>query len=127
MTTASDPGTDPITASLRQAIEHLELANRAIYGDRREVLDLYDIIGALTTLVGRVPQMIEYFRSIVSTADADLYDHDDGSSDPAETLNLAQSCLDTALTIAREGNQELVQAWSEIGHLRIHDTGTDPA
>jgi hypothetical protein len=127
MTTASDPGIDSITASLRQAVEYLELANRAIYGDRREVLDLYDILGALTTLVGRLPQMIEHLRSIVSTAHADLYDHDEGSSDPAETLNLAQSCLDTALTIMREANQELVQAWSEIGHLRIHDTGIDPA
>jgi ABC-type transporter Mla subunit MlaD len=126
MTNPDDEGIHPITTHLRDAAEHIRLANHASHGDRREVTELYDTFGTLSALVNRLPQLVAHLHRVLDQADARLYETDCGLS-TVETLNTAQLATDEAFSkIATAGNA-LDDAWSTIGHLRIHDTGTDPA
>lgn len=123
-----DNSIHPITTHVRHAAEHLRQANHATFSDRREVTELYDTLGALDSAIRRLPQLIEHLRRIVAHADAGFYRHDDESAHAADTLNLAQQALSTALTAAGQLKQALGDAWCDIGHLRLHDPdATDPA
>ncbi|MGH3774531.1 MAG: hypothetical protein ACRDRR_02150 [Pseudonocardiaceae bacterium] len=121
-----DTGTHPITRNLRDAAEHLRLANHATYGDRREVTELYDTFGALSSLLDRFPQLLRHLWQVLNRADATLYTTDNGT--PAqETLNSAELSLADAMVHTENLRSVIPGAWSDIGHVRTHDTGTDPA
>ena len=126
MTNIHDGGTHSITTHLRNAADHIEQANHASHGDRREVLDLYDTFGALSALVNRLPELLAHLHRLLERADARLYDTDCG--DPAaEVLNSAQLAIDEVFSKITTTGNAVNDAWSALGHLRVHDTGTDPA
>jgi hypothetical protein len=115
----------PITTHLDDAAEHIESANHATHGDSREVTDLYDTFGALSTLLSRLPPLIAHLHRILDRADARVYETDCG--DPAvELVNSAQLATDEAFSKMTTASDAIADACSAISHLRIHDTGTDP-
>jgi hypothetical protein len=111
----------PITRHLREAIEHLRHANRATVDDRREVTDLYDTLGALHSVIHHLPHLMAHLRWIVVCADADFYRHDDGSTDVAENLSLAEQALGAALQAVGQVNRGISEAWCGVAHLRAYD------
>ena len=125
MSNIPEGDTHPITTHLSNAIEHLRLANHASHGDRREVTDLYDTVGALSALVKRLPELVAHLHRVLDRADSGLYDTDSGRP-AAETLNIAQFATDEAFSKITIAGNALDDACSAIGQLRIHDTGTDP-
>jgi hypothetical protein len=125
-TTPHEHSAHPITTHLHNAAEHMQSANHASHGDGREVTDLYDTFGALSTLLSRLPQLIAHLHHIVDRADANLYETD-CDSPAVEMLNTAQLATDEAFSKITTASQAISDACSALGHLRIHDTGTDPA
>jgi hypothetical protein len=126
MSTSHDHSAHAITTHLHHAAEHIQSANHATPGDNREVTDLYDTFGALNLLLSRLPQLIAHLHRILDRADANLYKTDCGN--PAlELLNTAELATDEALSKITTASEAIADAWSAIGRLRIHDTGTDPA
>ena len=125
-TTPHGPSAHPITTHLHHAAEHIQSANRATPGDNREVTDLYDTVGALSALLSRLPPLIAHLHRILDRADANLYETDCGN--PAlELLNTGQLATDEAFSKITTASEAIADAWSALGRLRIHDTGTDPA
>jgi hypothetical protein len=124
--TPHDPSAHPITSHLHDAAEHIQSANHATDGDGREVTDLYDTFSALSALLSRLPQLIAHLHRIVDRADGTVYETDCGSP-AAEMLNTAQLATDEAFSKITTASQAIADACSALGHLRIHDTGTDPA
>jgi hypothetical protein len=123
--TPHDPSAHPITTHLHHAAQHMQSANHATHGDRREVTDVYDTFGALSALLSRLPQLIAHLHRALDRADANLYETDCGS--PAvELLNTAQLATDEAFSKITTASEAIADAWGAIGRLRIHDTGTDP-
>ena len=121
---SDDTQTHPITAHLRHATEDLRSANHATYHDYREVLDLYDTLGALTTLLDRFPQLLAHLSRLIGRADATLYTTDDNTPAP-DTLNIAELAITDAIRTLADAARAAGTAWSAIGHLRIHDTDAD--
>jgi hypothetical protein len=115
----------PITTHLHHAAEHTASANHATDGDGREVTDLYDTFGALSALLSRLPPLIAHLHRALDRADANLYETDCGSP-AAELLNSAQLATDEAFSKITTASEAIADACSALGHLRIHDTGTDP-
>jgi hypothetical protein len=115
----------PITTHLHTAAEHMQSANHATDGDGREITDLYDTFGALSALLSRLPQLIAHLHRALDGADASVYETDCGSP-AAELLNTAQLATDEAFSKITTASEAIADACSAIGHLRIHDTGTDP-
>jgi len=127
MTTSDDDTViHPITTHLLHAAEHLRLANHATHSDRREITELYDTFGALHVLLERLPQLLGHLWWLLNRADAILYTTDCGR--PAqENLNCAELAMSDALGNLGPIIIAISDAWSDIGHLRLHDTGIDPA
>jgi hypothetical protein len=121
-----DTPVHPITSHLQSATEHLRSANHATYTDYREVTDLYDTLGALTALLDRLPQLLAHLSRRIVRVDAAVYttDHDSPAED---TLNIAELAITDATRTLTSTATDIKAAWTAIGHLRIHDTGTDPA
>jgi hypothetical protein len=126
MTTHNDHNVHPITTHLRDAAEHIRSANHITHGDRREVTDLYDTFSALSALLNRLSPLVARLHRILDRADASLYETDCGSP-AAEILNTAQLATDEAFGKVTTAGNAIDDAWSAIGHLRIHDSGADPA
>ncbi len=126
MTSTDHGGAHAITTHLRNAADHIQSVNDASHGDRREVTELYDTFGALSALVNRLPQLVAHLHRILDRADASLYETDCGN--PAtETLNSAELATDDAFSKLSIAGNAINDAWTAIGHLRIHDTTiTDP-
>jgi hypothetical protein len=124
-TTPHEHSAHPITTHLHNAAEHIQSANHASHGDGREVTDLYDTFGALSALLSRLPQLIAHLHRIVDRADARVYETDCGNP-AAEMLNTAQLATDEAFSKITTASDAIADAWSALGRLRIHDTGTDP-
>ncbi|MQA14169.1 MAG: hypothetical protein GEV09_08345 [Pseudonocardiaceae bacterium] len=122
--TTTENGTHPIIIRVRQAADDIRLANHATYGNRCEVIDLYELLGSLTELLQRLPQLIAYLRDVLDDADSQFYEHDRGDSSD-DTLNLADFCLIDALSSLALAHGALSQAWTEIGHLRPRDIDSD--
>lgn len=126
MTNDDNTSTHPITVHLRDAAEHLRLANHCTYGHRREVTELYDTFGALSALVDRLPQLLGHLWRNLNQTNAALYTTDNET--PAQdTLNSAELSLADAMVHTEKLRSVINGAWSDIGHIRIHDTGTNPA
>lgn len=126
MTNDNNTGTHPITVHLRDAAEHLRLANHSTYGHRREVTDLYDTVGALSALTDRLTQLLGHLWRNLNQANAALYTTNNET--PAQdTLNSAELSLADAMVHTEKLRTVINGAWSDIGHIRIHDTGTNPA
>jgi hypothetical protein len=123
--TPHDPSAHPITTHLQKAAEHIQSANHATHGDRREVTDLYDTFGALSALLSRLPPLIAHLHRALDRADARIYETDCGSP-AAELLNTAQLATDEAFSKITTASQAITDACNALGHLRIHDTDTDP-
>jgi hypothetical protein len=126
MTTHQEHSAHSITTHLYNAAEHIRSANHITHSDRREATDLYDTFGALSALLNRLPPLVAHLHRILDRADASLYETDCGSP-AAEMLNTAQLATDEAFSKITTASQAIADAWSALGHLRIHDTGTDPA
>jgi hypothetical protein len=125
MTDTGHDAPHPITTHLRNAAERIRSANHATHRDGREVTELYDTFGALSTLVNRLPQLLAHLHRILDRADASLYDTDCGHP-AAETLNRAELATDEAFSKITTASNAIDDAWSAIGALHIHDTGIDP-
>lgn len=123
MTNTGHDAPHPITNHLRDAAEHIRLANHATHGDYREVTDLYDTFGALSAVLKRLPQLVAHLHRILDRTDAGLYETDNGSP-AAETLNSAELATDEAFSKITTASNAIDDAWSAIGHLRIHDPDT---
>ena len=124
MTDTGPPAVHPITTHLCDAAEQIGLANHASYRDRREITELYDTFGALSTLLTRLPQLVAHLHKLLDRAHSPLYETDSGQ--PAdETLNSAQSATDEAFAKLTTASNAITDAWTEIGRLRIHDPDTD--
>lgn len=65
--------------------------------------------------------MISHLRFLVSKVDADFYIYDDGSLMAEEALNLIETCLTAAVTHLDDTATTLVESWSVLLHVRIHD------
>src|SRR5947209_17789452 len=114
----------PNTTHLRDAAEQIRLANHASYRDRREITELYDTFGALSTLLTRLPQLVAHLHKLLDRAHPHLYDTDCGRP-AAETLNSTQLATDEAFAKLTTAGNAINDAWTDIGHLRIHDPDTD--
>lgn len=119
--TTTDNATHPITTRVQQGAEQIRLANHATHGNRCEVIDLYELLGSLTELIQRIPQLIEHLRDVIGDADAALYKHDHPGQSSEEELNLADFCLIDALGSLALVRGALSQVWTDLGHLRPHD------
>ncbi len=117
MTTA----THATTLHLRKAATHLRRAHDATKDDRREVIELGETLAAVTVVVHRLPAIIGLLRSLVHKADAHLYTYDDGSLTAEETLNLIETCLNAAVTHLDNTATALVESWSVLLHVHLHD------
>jgi hypothetical protein len=124
-TTPDDPSAHPITTHLHHAAQHVQSANHTSHADRREVTDVYDTFGALSALLSRLPPLIAHLHRALDRADARIYETDCGSP-AAELLNTAQLATDEAFSKITTASEAITDACSALGHLRIHDTGTDP-
>jgi hypothetical protein len=113
--------THATTIHLRKAAAHLRKAQHASQGDRREVIELAETLAALTVVVRCLPAMINHLRFLVSKADADLYAYDDGSLTAEDALNLIETCLHAAVTHLDNTATALVESWSVLLHVRLHD------
>jgi hypothetical protein len=113
--------THPTTIHLRKAATQLQRAQHATKAERREVIELAETLAGLTVVVRCLPAMINHLRSLVSKADADFYTCDDGSLTAEEALNLIETCLDAAVTHLDDTVTALVESWSVLLHLRLHD------
>jgi hypothetical protein len=113
--------THPTTIHLRKAATQLRRAQQPSRADRREVIELAETLAALTVVVRCLPAMINQLRSLVSKADADLYTYDDGSLSADEALNLIETCLTAAVTHLDDTATTLVESWSLLLHVRLHD------
>jgi hypothetical protein len=125
-TTPHGHNAHPITTHLHTAAEHIQSANHATDGDGREVINLYDTFGALSALLSRLPPLIAHLHRALDRADARIYETD-CDSPAAELLNTAQLATEEAFSKITTASEAIANAWSAIGRLRIHDTGTDPA
>lgn len=113
----------PITVRIQHAAEQVRLANHAIDGESPlEVADLYGLLGELTDLLGRLPQLLHHIRDVIGDADAALYKHDHPGQSSEEELNLADFCVIEAFGSLALVHGALSQAWTNIGHLRSRET-----
>ena len=126
MTDMPDDSTHPITTHLRNAAEHIRLANHASHDNRRELTDLCDTFSVLSTLLYRLHDFIRHLHRIVDRADASFYETYDGRP-AAETLDRVGRATDEAFSKINIASNTIRDAVSDIGQLRIHDTGTDLA
>jgi hypothetical protein len=113
--------THPTTIHLRKAATQLRRAHHATTDDHREVVELAETLAALTVVVRCLPTMIDHLRSLVGKADGDFYTYDDGSLTADEALNLVEACLTAAFTDLDNTAKILVEAWSVLLHVRLHD------
>ena len=113
--------THPTTIHLRRAATQLRRANHTTKDDHREVIELAETLAAFTVVVRCLPVLIDHLRSVVSKADADFYFYDDGSLTAEEALNLIETCLNAAVTHLDNTATALVESWSVLLHLRLHD------
>jgi hypothetical protein len=109
------------TIHLRKAATQLRKAHHANKNDHREIIELAETLAALTVVMRCLPAMIDHLRSVVSKADADFYIYDDGSLTADEALNLIEACLNAASTHVDNTAKALVQSWSVLLHVCIHD------
>jgi hypothetical protein len=113
--------THPTTIHLRKAATQLRRANHTTKHDHREIIELAETLAAFTIVVRCLPALIDHLRSVVSKADADLYSYDDGSLTAEEALNLIETCLHAAVTHLDNTATALVESWSVLLHVRLHD------
>jgi hypothetical protein len=113
--------THATTMHLRTAAAQLRKAQQPSQADRREVIELAETLAALTVVVRCLPAMINDLRSLVSKGDADFYSYDDGSLTAEEALNLIETCLNAAVTHLDDTAAALVESWSVLLHVRLHD------
>ena len=111
----------PTTIHLRKAATQLRKAQHAGQADRREVIELAETLAALTVVVRCLPALTNHLRSVVSKADADSYTYDDGSLTADEALNLIETCLTAAVTHLDNTATALVESWSVLLHVHLHD------
>lgn len=121
----ADTGTHPITALVDQAAENIRQANHATIGDTREAAELYSTVGALTTLLQRLPQLMDHLQLIIGDADPDSYfDAFDGSNGDY-LLQIAQICLIDGMRHTAEATEFVNFAWSYLGRLLPRDIELD--
>jgi chemotaxis regulatin CheY-phosphate phosphatase CheZ len=113
--------THPTTIHLRKAATQLRRANRTSKDDHREIIELAETLAALTVVVGCLPAISDHLRSVVSKADADFYTYDDRSLTAEEAFNLIETCLNAAVAHLDDTATALVESWSVLLHVRIHD------
>jgi hypothetical protein len=113
--------THPMTIQLRKAATQLWTANHTSKNDYREIVELAETLAAFTVVIRQLPAMIDHLRSLVSKTDADFYTYDDGSLTAEEALNLIETCLTAAVTHLDNTATTLVEAWSVLLHVRLHD------
>lgn len=125
MTSTHNPaghGAHPITAHLREAAEHLRLANHATHHDRRNAAELYDTLGELSELLGRLPQLVAHLAGIIDRAEpADFYD--DRRENVAHTLRRAVIECDEVRFLLGRCRDHSAEAFSAIGHLGAAEHG----
>ena len=77
--------TDPLVAALDEGAEAVRLANHAARDELVEVVGLYGALGAVVTLVDRLPQVVLFAqRCALANGTAGLID--DTGRDPGERL-----------------------------------------
>jgi hypothetical protein len=113
--------THATTIQLRKAAAQLRRAHHATKNDHREIIQLAETLAALTVVVRGLPAMIDHLRFLVSTADAEFYTYDDGSLTAEEALNLIETCLNAAFAHLDNATKALVESWSVLLHVRLHD------
>lgn len=113
--------THSTTIHLRKAATQLRRAHDATTDDHREVIELAETLAAFTVVVRCLPVIIDHLRSLVRKADADFYTYDDGSLTAEEALNLIETCLNTVVAHLDNTATVLVESWSVLVHVRLHD------
>ena len=113
--------THATTIHLRKAAAQLRRAHHATKDNHREIIELAETLAAFTVVVRLLPTMIDHLRSLVSNADADFYNYDDGSLTAEEALNVVEACLNAAFTHLDDAAKALVESWSVVLHVRLHD------
>lgn len=112
--------TNPITTHLREAAEQIRAANHATFTDRREVTDLYHTLGALCTLLERLPQLVAHLRNVCN-ADPATYYHDQ-RGDVTQILRIAYDRLHDLHTNITALTADAYQAFNVISHLGTRRT-----
>jgi hypothetical protein len=113
--------THSTTIHLRKAATQLGRALHAATDDHREIIELAETLAAFTVVMHRIPAMIDHLRCSVHKADADFYTYDDGSLIAEEALNLIEACLNAASTHLNHADKALIESWSVLLHVRLHD------
>src|SRR3954452_23880544 len=113
----NDSYSDPMVRYLDAAAEAMRQANHHTYTDR-EVTDLYPVLGALHTLLGRFDQLAAYLLRTVRDADAIDFRHDTGD-DVALPLALVEEAPDPSRALPTKVTDVFAGAWAQHGHLGL--------
>ena len=101
---------------LDQAAEAIRAANHATSRGPLAATDAYGVVGDLTLITGRLPQLLDYLvRSLHRADPADHYD--DRGTDPTDALAMAQGYLDDARHDAAELTEHLNHAHNHLSHI----------
>lgn len=121
MDAITDSEVQPIVAHLREAAEHVRLANHAANHDRRSAPELYDTVGALHELVSGLPQLIKRLDNLVTnTNPQQCYHAHDG--DVTDTLDHAASLLTDARISTGAVISDVACVFNKLGYLGITTT-----
>jgi hypothetical protein len=107
---------DPVAAALHDSSEALRLANLATRHGLVDVVEVYDAIGSVTTLVDRLPPIVLFTqRCALARGTAGL--RDDNGRDPGERLLEFVAVLTLAHTALVGAARALGRGHAALSHL----------
>ncbi|GAA4820431.1 hypothetical protein GCM10023201_02340 [Actinomycetospora corticicola] len=107
---------DPVSTSLAEASEALRLANLAARAGVVDVVELYEALGSVTTLVDRLPPIVLFTqRCALANGTAGL--RDDSRRDPGERLVEFVGVLTLAHTALIGAARALGRGHAALSHV----------
>ncbi|MDD7938071.1 hypothetical protein PHK61_06530 [Actinomycetospora lutea] len=111
--------------------QHVDTASDAVraanHATMRAPLDgpeSYAVVGGLTELAGRLPQLLDYLSRSLRRADPAAH-YDDRGRDPSGALHAAHGHLDDACAAVVQAGEHLSTAHNHLGHLGRHTASED--
>jgi hypothetical protein len=119
MMTTCGNHTYPVVKHLREAVEHIRLANHALGDDCREVTTIADLLTICYALLEELSHQFKHLWHIINRADATFYATERGGS-AEETLNSAEFAISEALEALMVTHGAVRDTGTMITRLRIH-------